>query len=165
MKCVRKRVLNDRLQDGRPIILTYITMAMHVTILCNLRFCYIVCFNCYWYLRVLMLTPHFLQCCLLYHLVNIMFEFMKPYMFLFYRSFPKIQRKMDVKKINHRPTVCIKYLIDEPRLIRQFQINVLHPWRGNLCKPEIQKEIGKKFKITHTQKIFIYGSHIYRKRS
>ena len=73
MKCARKTVLNDRLRDDMPMILTYITMTMHVTILCNLRFCCIVWFNCFWYLRVLVLMPHFLQCCLLYHLVNIIF--------------------------------------------------------------------------------------------
>ena len=38
MKCARKTVLNDILRDGMPMILTYITMTMHVTILCNLRF-------------------------------------------------------------------------------------------------------------------------------
>ena len=98
MKCARKTVLNDRLRDGMPMILTYITMTMHVTILCNLRFCCIVWFNCFWYLRVLVLMPHFLQCCLLYHLVNIMFEFIKPYMFLFSRSLPQIHIKNGCKK-------------------------------------------------------------------
>ena len=49
---------------------------------------------------------------------------------------------MDVKKIKHRPTVCIRHLIDEPRLRRRFQIHVLHPGRGNLSKPEIQKCIA-----------------------
>ena len=72
---------------------------------------------------------------------------------------------MDVKKIKHRPTVCIRHLIDEPRLRRRFQIHVLHPGRGNLSKPEIQKEIGKKFGITGTQQIFIYGFHMYGQRS
>ena len=72
---------------------------------------------------------------------------------------------MDVKKINHRPTVCIKHLIDKPRLRRWFQINVLHPRRGNVSKPEIQKEIGKKFNITDTQKIFIYFFCTYGQRS
>ena len=64
---------------------------------------------------------------------------------------------MDIKKFNHRPTVYIRHLIDKPSLRRRFQIHVLHPRRGNLSKPEIQKEIGKKFGITNTQKIFIYG--------
>ena len=68
---------------------------------------------------------------------------------------------MDVKKIPHRPTVCIRHLIDEPRLRRRFQIHILHPGRGNLSKPEIQKEIGKKFGITGTQQIFIYGFRTY----
>ena len=72
---------------------------------------------------------------------------------------------MDVKKINHCPTVCIKHLIDEVRLRRRFQINVLHLGRGNLCKPEIQKEVGNKFNIGDTQKIFIYGFCTYGKRS
>ena len=68
---------------------------------------------------------------------------------------------MDVKKIPHHPTVCIRHLIDEPRLRCRFQIHVLHPGRGNLSKPEIQKEIGKKFGITGTQQIFIYGFRTY----
>ena len=72
---------------------------------------------------------------------------------------------MDVKKIPHRPTVCIRHLIDEPRLRRRFQIHILHPRRGNLSKPEIQKEIGKKFGITGTQQIFIYGFRTYGQRS
>ena len=72
---------------------------------------------------------------------------------------------MDVKKINHPPTICIKHLIDEPRLRRQFQINVLHHGRGNLSKPESQKEIWKKFDITDTQKIIIYSFCTYRQRS
>ena len=68
---------------------------------------------------------------------------------------------MDVKKIPHRPTVCIRHLIDEPRLRRRFQIHVLHPGRGNLSKPEIQKEIGKKFGITDTKKyIFMDFLHM-----
>ena len=46
----------------------------------------------------------------------------------------------------------------------QFRINVLHPRRGNFSKPEIQKEIGKKFNITDTQKIFIYGFCTYGQR-
>ena len=71
---------------------------------------------------------------------------------------------MDVKKIPHRPTVCIRHLIDEPRLRRRFQIHILHPGRGNLSKPEIQKEIGKKFGITGTQQIFIYGFRTYGQR-
>ena len=72
---------------------------------------------------------------------------------------------MDVKKIKHRPTVCIRHLIDEPRLRRRFHIHVLHPGRRNLSKPEIQKEIGNKFGITSTQQIFIYGFHTYGQRS
>ena len=47
---------------------------------------------------------------------------------------------------------------------RRFQIHVLHRRRGNLSKPEIQKEIGKKFGITGTQQIFIYGFHTYGQR-
>ena len=47
---------------------------------------------------VLVLMPHFLQCCLLYHLVNIMFEFIKPYMFLFFRSLPQIYITNGCKK-------------------------------------------------------------------
>ena len=35
----------------------------------------------------------------------------------------------------------------------------------NLSKPEIQKEIGKKFGITGTQQIFIYGFRTYGQRS
>ena len=61
--------------------------------------------------------------------------------------------------------VRIKHLIDEPRLRRQFQINVLHPRRGNLSKPEIQKEIGKKFNIDDTQQISIFGFRTYGKIS
>ena len=72
---------------------------------------------------------------------------------------------MEVNKINHRPTVCIKHLIDEVRLRRRFQINVLHPGRGNIFKPEIHKEIGKKFNIFDTQTIFIYGFRTYGQRS
>ena len=72
---------------------------------------------------------------------------------------------MDVKKIKHRPTICIRHLIDEPKLRLRFQIHVLHPRRGNLSKPEIQKEIGKKFGITGTQQIFIYGFRTYGQRS
>ena len=74
-------------------------------------------------------------------------------------------KKMDVKKIKHRPMVCIRHLIDEPRLRHRFHIHILHPRRGNLSKPEIQKEIGKKFGITDTQQIFIYGFRTYGKRS
>ena len=73
---------------------------------------------------------------------------------------------MDVKKINHRPIVYIKHLIDEPRLRHRFQINVLHPGRGNLSKSEIQKEIGKKFCIIETQKylfmVFVHMDKIVR---
>ena len=72
---------------------------------------------------------------------------------------------MDVKKINHRPTVYIRHLINEPRLRHQFQIHVLHLGRGNLSKPKFQKEIGKKCGITDTQKIFIYGFRTYGQRS
>ena len=72
---------------------------------------------------------------------------------------------MDVKKIKHRPTVCIRHLIDEPRLRHRFQIHVLHLGRGNLSKLEIQKEIGQKFGITNTQQIFIYIFHTYGKIS
>ena len=72
---------------------------------------------------------------------------------------------MDVKKINHRPTVYIRHLIDKPSLRRRFQIHVLHPRRGNLSKPKIQKEIGKKFDIIGTQQIFIYGFRTYGQRS
>ena len=86
-------------------------------------------------------------------------------MFLFSRSLPKIQRKKDVKKINHRPKVCIKHLIYERKLRRRFQINVLHLGRGNLSKLEIQKEIGNKLNITDTQKIFIFGFCTCGKRS
>ena len=86
------------------------------------------------------------------------------YVFIF-QIFASNPKKMDVKKIKHRPTVCIRHLIDEPRLRRRFQIHVLHPGRGNLSKPEIQKEIGKKFGITGTQQIFIYGFRTYVQRS
>ena len=72
---------------------------------------------------------------------------------------------MDVKKIKHCPTVCIRHLIDEPRLRHWFQIHVLHLGRGNLSKPEIQKETGKKFGITGTQQIFIYCFRTYGQRS
>ena len=72
---------------------------------------------------------------------------------------------MDLKKIKHRPTVCIRHLIDEPRLRRRFQIHVLYPGRGNLSIPKIQKKIGNKFGITDTQKIFIYGFCTYGQRS
>ena len=72
---------------------------------------------------------------------------------------------MEVEKINHHSTMCFKHLIDEPRLRRWFQINVLHPERAHISKPEIQKEIGKKFNITDTQKISIYGFPTYGKRS
>ena len=86
---------------------------------------------------------------------------MKGYMFLFSKYLPKIQIKMDVKKINHRPTVCIKHLIDEPRLRRRFQINVLHLGRGNLSKLEIQKEIGKKFGLLiHKKYLFTVFVHM-----
>ena len=61
--------------------------------------------------------------------------------------------------------MCNKYIIDEPRIRCQFQINVLHHGRGNISKPEIQKEIGKKFRITHTQKIFVYVFCTYAQRS
>ena len=82
-------------------------------------------------------------------------------MFLFFKSLRQIQIKNGCKKIKHRPTVCIRHLIDEPRLRRRFQIHVLHPRRGYLSKPEIPKEIGKKFGITGTQQIFIYGFRTY----
>ena len=72
---------------------------------------------------------------------------------------------MDVKKIPHRPTVCIRHLIDEPRLRHRFQMHILHPGRRNLSKPEIQNEIGKEFGITGRQQIFIYGFHTYGQRS
>ena len=47
----------------------------------------------------------------------------------------------------------------------RFQIHILHLGRGNLSKPKIQKEIGKKFGITDTHQIFIYGFHTYGQRS
>ena len=83
-------------------------------------------------------------------------------MFLFSRSWRKIQIKNRCKKVNHCPTICIRHLIDEPRLRCRFQIHVLHPRRGNLSKPKIQMEIGKKFDIADTQRIFIYGFRTYR---
>ena len=85
-------------------------------------------------------------------------------MFLFFISLPQIYITNGCKKTPHRPTVCIRHLIDEPRLRRRFQIHVLHPGRGNLSKPEIQKEVGKKIGITGTQQIFIYGFRTYGQR-
>ena len=72
------------------------------------------------------------------------------YVFIF-QIFASNPKKMDVKKIKHHPTVCIRHLIDEPRLRHRFQIHVVHHGRGNLSKPKIRKEIGKKFGITGTQ--------------
>ena len=68
---------------------------------------------------------------------------------------------MEVKKINHRPTVCIKHLIDEPRLRCHFKINVLHPGRGNISKHKIQKDIGKELNIVDTKNyLFLVFVHM-----
>ena len=56
----------------------------------------------------------------------------------------------------------IKYLIDEPRLRHGFQINVLCG-RGKFYKTKSHEEIGKKFNITDTKKIFIYDFCMYQK--
>ena len=72
---------------------------------------------------------------------------------------------MDIKQFNCNPTVCIKDHIDDPRLRRRFQINVLHLGRGILSKPKLQEEIARKFKIIDTQNIFIFGFCTYDQRS
>ena len=57
-----------------------------------------------------------------------------------------------------RHTVCIRPLVDVLHLLRrQFQIHVIHLGRGNLSGTELKEELVRKFNVSDTQTIFIYG--------
>ena len=40
---------------------------------------------------------------------------------------------------------------------RQFQIHVIHPWRGNLSRPELKEELARKFHVSDRVTIIISG--------